>query len=218
MKNNLEKWNYYKSIIDNKTNEFINSILEGKVIPEKFYKITYANNIIEYEIIGSEYSHHKHKGKTYFNGKKPTTEDVKEIETYCLSEIPFTIENIWFKYSQYYSDSNLKSTSSINFDDLINKKEIFYSIEETKIELEKAKAQNEELRLFRENNKRDNNFSYAGYKFLGWRNGWSDNPVEYTNCRSNNHRLIEFSKNSRGSENVVDCVICKIYWKYDSSD
>ena len=91
------------------------------------------------------------------------------------------------------------------------------------------------------------NYSANGYKFLGWQNGWShvyfdedgvsttgdaskgEKPKrsfgytkemypEYGNCREQKHMTIEVRHNSRGSENTVSCPICKVYWKYDSSD
>lgn len=87
----------------------------------------------------------------------------------------------------------------------------------------------------------------AGYKFLGWQNGWkhvyfdedgkvttgdllkgekpqrtfgyltADYP-EYGKCRDQKHPLDEVSHNNRGSENTVSCDVCRIYWKYDCSD
>ena len=82
----------------------------------------------------------------------------------------------------------------------------------------------------------------AGYKFLGWQNGWrhiyldkDKNPTtdptkrvyfdytkeeypEYRNCVDSGHQRDNISHNNRGSEHTVSCDICKIYWKYDSSD
>lgn len=88
----------------------------------------------------------------------------------------------------------------------------------------------------------------AGYKFLGWQNGWASimldengiettdhrkyrkhggylNQPEYNECIKkghNDHRNPEhwdsIQHNSRGSENTVSCDVCKIYWKYDCSD
>jgi hypothetical protein len=79
------------------------------------------------------------------------------------------------------------------------------------------------------------------YKFVGWMNGWhlvyfdanhnetkdpdktesvgyleKDHP-EYIRCRKAGHKTEETQKNQRGSENIVSCDVCKIYWKYDSS-
>ena len=80
------------------------------------------------------------------------------------------------------------------------------------------------------------------YKFLGWQNSWNhvyldkdgnvtDDPrlrrtfsyltkdyPEYGKCRDDNHVRNETRTDNRGSCNIVSCDICKIYWKYDSSD
>lgn len=90
----------------------------------------------------------------------------------------------------------------------------------------------------------DKNFDYEanGYKFLGWQNGWehvhvdkdgniTDDPQkyylmkytkdkypEYAACIEQKHPLTEIRMNYSGTENIVSCPICKIYWKYDSSD
>lgn len=88
----------------------------------------------------------------------------------------------------------------------------------------------------------DEKLKEAGYKFLGWMNGWknvyldenkqvttdeskykyfdyltSDHP-EYGGCRDAKHKVDEVSHSNRGSENTCSCDICKIYWKYDCSD
>ena len=83
------------------------------------------------------------------------------------------------------------------------------------------------------------------YKYLGYQNGWksvrfdedhnqvsglpgekravtfgylTEDYPEYGRCRDAKHKCGEKSMNRRGSENVVWCDTCKIYWKYDSSD
>lgn len=86
-----------------------------------------------------------------------------------------------------------------------------------------------------------------GYKFLGWQNGWKhvyfdedgkittgdaskgekpkkyfgytkeDHP-EYATCYELKHKTDEVQHSIRGYENTVSCDICKIYYKYDSSD
>lgn len=88
----------------------------------------------------------------------------------------------------------------------------------------------------------DDKLQKHGYKFLGWQNGWNhvyfdkdgnvttkqelkvsagylkkDYP-EYVNCQDRKHTLDHICYNNRGSENIVSCNICKIYWKYDCSD
>ena len=84
-----------------------------------------------------------------------------------------------------------------------------------------------------------------GYKDLGWQNGWQSVPIdkngnvttdrnkakyfdylekdypEYGKCRRLGHELREFDNSlhlNRGTDNVVICDECKIYWHYDCSD
>jgi hypothetical protein len=56
------------------------------------------------------------------------------------------------------------------------------------------------------------------YKYLGWRNNWKEEPKEYLNCIKKEHSVKDISLSNRGSDNVISCDICKIYWELDSSD
>ena len=82
-----------------------------------------------------------------------------------------------------------------------------------------------------------------GYKFLGWQNSWNhvyldedknrcdetgkpskyfdyatkDYP-DYGNCRDAGHHIDEVNHDMYGREHTCSCDICRIYWKYDSSD
>lgn len=246
MKNNIEKWNFYLSIIDKKTEEFINSQKEGKIIPNAYYYVYPSGKIVERTIIGTEYSHHNHKGKTYFNGKNPSNKDIEEIKEYSTKEIPFSIDNIYFKYSEIWDiENNHKLTSNAKFNDVINKIGLYYSRSEAEIISQKIIEENRIEKEFKENFKKNKGYNYIsnGYKFLGWQNGWKadyydedgnlcsetgkpyksfgyskETYPEYNNCIDLKHRRIEVSVNNRGSENIVSCPICKIYWKYDCSD
>ena len=77
------------------------------------------------------------------------------------------------------------------------------------------------------------NFKIPGYKNLGWLNNWKrkpreqnkicgyENQPEYENCRKLGHRTREINNSLflyRGTENVVICDECKIYYFYDCSD
>jgi hypothetical protein len=93
----------------------------------------------------------------------------------------------------------------------------------------------------------DSKLREAGYKFLGWQNGWKhvyfdedgnlttgdaskgekpkrtfgylkEDYPEYGACMEAGHKHDSVQHNPRGSENTVSCDICKIYWKYDCSD
>ena len=84
-----------------------------------------------------------------------------------------------------------------------------------------------------------------GYKDLGWQNGWNhvyfdkdrnvttdkskqvafgyleEDYPEYGKCQRLRHQHREIDNSLykyRGTDNVVICDICKIYWHYDCSD
>lgn len=253
MKTNLEKYNHYKDIVDNKTMVFIISVLleDAKkldlpdigfhsvmeLMPERFYTVSYNGEIKENIITGVAYSHPM---VYYFHYNKPTKEDIEKIKNYSESEIKFEKEKIRIEYC-YFWGNNSKASSSISIEKL---KESFETKEKAELFSIEMKEKFEEEKLFRETNKKDSSYNYTanGYKFLGWQNGWknvyfdedgnvTDDPKkrksfgyltsdypEYGLCRDLKHRRIEVSHNQRGSENTVSCPLCKIYWKYDSSD
>jgi hypothetical protein len=63
----------------------------------------------------------------------------------------------------------------------------------------------------------DKELEKLGYKFLGWANGWSENPEELEKCHHFSHPYREISYSNRGLDHTVWCDICKFYYKYDSS-
>lgn len=56
------------------------------------------------------------------------------------------------------------------------------------------------------------------YKDLGWQNNWKEAPLEYKECLNLKHVREDYSKSNRGYEHIVTCDICKIVYRYDSSD
>lgn len=58
----------------------------------------------------------------------------------------------------------------------------------------------------------------ANYKFYGWENAWGHVPEEVKNCLNQSHKIDFVEHDKRGMENTASCDVCKIYWKYDSSD
>jgi len=79
----------------------------------------------------------------------------------------------------------------------------------------------------------ESQLSHDGFKFLGWLNTWPikykkdrkgnetpngfDQP-DYNHCRKAGHRTNKINLNMRGTENIIYCMKCKIYYKFDSSD
>jgi hypothetical protein len=243
MKTNLEKWNHYKALLEEKANTFMNSI--NTTIPETFYTITGLGNIQTCTVINRHYSFNP---SLYFSGKKPTKEDVKVIKSVYENEIIFNPEQIYFDYSYVWGEKYTASTS-IKIKDLFDENKTFFVKEEAEKAAIAIKAKVEENNLFHEKHKKTANYDYKsnGYKFLGWQNGWKhvyldedgkittgdiskgekpkntftylteDHP-EYSNCITQKHRRIEVQHTRSGSENTVSCPTCMIYWKYDCSD
>jgi hypothetical protein len=65
---------------------------------------------------------------------------------------------------------------------------------------------------------KDDDLKGEGYKYLGWMNGWTSTPPEYTKCQKLGHIMHDISYSNRGSHHTKHCEICKIYCNYDSSD
>jgi len=241
MKTNLEKWNYYLSLLNKKADVFMDTI--NPLIPDKFYLVTQIGIIHECTILNRHYSF-----GLYFNGKKPTKKNVENIKSIYDSEIQFKTDKAWFDYSymwRIYDGIEQFCRTSIHIQNVFKNEFAFLNKEDAEHKAKVIIFLNEEENQFKEINKKDVNYNYAanGYKFLGWQNSWKhvyfdenhnlcsetgkpsvtfgyltlDHP-EYGKCRDLKHRWIEISHNQRGSENTVSCPICKIYWKYDCSD
>lgn len=244
MRTNLEKWEYQIEILSSKTEKFIESQLDGKELPKKYYFIYPNGKLVERVVIKSDYSHYKNGVKTYFTGKKPTNKELSQLEEYVHSEIPFMAENIWFKYEELWGEG-FKSSSSVSFSDLMGENNLFYNLEKAVKHSESVLESFRKKEEFLEKHKKDSSYDYRtnGYTFLGWQNGWKhvyfdEDGVEctksgkksksfgyskedypkYRRCVDAGHQRIEVSHNNKGSENTVSCPECRIYWKYDSSD
>ena len=240
MRTNLEKWNHYLKIVDEKTQQFYSTLVGDRELPEKYYIVYPIGKIAERTIIGPDYSHYKHGARTFFTGKSPTKAEVEALKDYAESNIPFSAEHAWLTYTELYG-SGLKSSSSVKLSDVLEQKGLYYNIEDAAPEKERM----EEKINYKNFHKKDASYNYKenGYKFLGWQNGWKhvyydedgnlssesgkpgrsfgytkEDYPEYGACIAAKHQRIEVQHNQRGSENTVSCPECKIYWKYDSSD
>lgn len=229
MKTNISKFNYYKNIITNQEWEFFQTI---KDYPKDLYKV-YPTGILG-TLVFSHFSYRYDISLFYHN--KPDKEHVKKVAELAAKKIEFNLDMVQWHYEETHKDFKLSGALYLS--------KLPYAFFADKESAEK-KAQeiiliNEEFEKYAV--KKNASFNYAGYKFLGWQNGWkyvyfdeqgnvttnekekksfgyltSDYP-EYGKCRDLKHRRIEVQHNNRGSENTVSCDICKIYWKYDSSD
>lgn len=97
----------------------------------------------------------------------------------------------------------------------------------------------------RQENPKHGKLSLPGYKDLGWQNGWKhvyfdendqvtpdrskakyagyteEDYPEYGKCKRLKHKHENYDNSlfqNRGTDNIVICHECKIYWHYDCSD
>lgn len=206
MRTNLEKWNHYKALIDEKLNQFVTENFPE--IPKVFYKVERSGIVSTCESGGlsCNYPH-------YF-GKSPKRGDIDKIADFYQNwDSRFNKTKI---YLDFKSNDGWSSAICIT-----NLQHTYVSIEQATEKANEVIRIREEERTFQETHAKDKNYNYIanGYKFLGWQNGWKreeKNP-EYDNCREQKHRLIDVSHTPSGSEHVVSCPVCKIYYKYDCS-
>ena len=236
---NLEKWNNHMNALNEKANAFMDTI--NTLIPEIFWKVNRNGSIEECFVLNRHYSFRLH-----FNGKKPTNKDIEKIESVINSEIKFISDKAYFDYKYLWGVSHGKesyASTAIKVTDLFANNIAFLTLVEAEEKSRIIIEANNEEKAFRKKHAKDANYNYQknGYKFLGWQNGWKhvyfdekgnvttdaskkksfgylkEDYPEYGNCRELKHRTIEVSTRRSGSENIVSCPICKIYWKYDCS-
>jgi len=239
MRTNKEKWDHYVNLINERTQAFIKSEL-GDNLPTVIYEVGYGGKVIECTVRYLDYAHQLNgrSFQLYFFGKNPSKDDIQKMKNFYELNIPYEREKI-LVYWQGYT-----SSSAFYYYDPARNKNLFESKSEAEIVGKKIADKKEEESKFRSLHKKDKTYDYAsnGYKYLGWQNGWrhvhfdkdgnqttdpnrkvswgyikEDHP-EFCKCKELGHYLIEVSHSPRGSENVVSCPICKIYYKYDSSD
>lgn len=242
MKTNLEKYNHYMNLISKRDNDFIK--LHVPVLPKKMFAVSFAGVVSELEITEASIQRMFNGRYIYLSPsiEKPTNKDIEKVVKYLEEDRELTKEDILFAYKErgigYISSGCFHPFKNDN-----PRSFVYTSDEANRISAVNTMKHSMEQE-FKETHKKDASYNYAtnGYKFLGWQNSWqhvyfdkdgnqTDDPAkkasfgypkeaypEYRNCIDQKHQRIEVSHNSRGSENTVSCPICKIYWKYDSSD
>jgi len=214
MKTNLEKWNHYKTLIDHRASEYMDTI--SAVIPKNFYMINvFQNKVYECEVLKRIYSIQG----LWYNGKKPTKKDIIKIAEIYEQKIDFTPDKAFFEYKYHWGDGGTARTA-IKINTLLSSNGAWLNKEDAEMALIIERKLYEENKAFDEQHKKDPSYDYPsnGYKFLGWLNSGITDKEAYQKCFDLKHRRIGVSHNRRGSENTISCPICKIYYKYDCSD
>ena len=102
MRTNLEKWNYYLSIIEKREEEYIKNNVDK--MPEYIYSIYPTGKIRKLQITYISYSN-----RLYFSGKKPTRDDIKKINDYVINNSPMTLDKVhvgWKSIGEKYNSSS----------------------------------------------------------------------------------------------------------------
>lgn len=246
MKTNLEKWNHCKNLLDEKAGRFMDTI--SPVIPDLFYKVNTDGSVNECTIINRNYTFESlyFSGKTPSNKDIDAITALCNSEiTFNPERAYFYYSYVWGVYDG--KESTAKTSIKIK-EVFENKTAFLSKEDAEKIAAGiKAKSDELKLFKETHKKDAGYNYNANGYKFLGWQNSWKhvyfdeDGKVttgdlskgekpkksfgytkedypEYGSCVEQKHSRIEVRHNSRGSENTVSCPVCKIYWKYDSSD
>jgi hypothetical protein len=237
-----QQWDQYLKLIQKKLEEFV--LTQVEEIPKKIYRAYFFNGTVkELKITGVSYPHHLNGFSNYPAGKTPTRVDVDRARNYYVNGLKFDIKKVYLQYEELHDTFVSKSASQF-YDQSSNPYKDFLHKEEAEKRALEEKKIHDQREAFQELHKKDGTYNYSenGYKFLGWQNAWNHKYIdkdgnvtephtvgaratylkedypEYRNCIDSNHQRIEFSANRRGTDHTVSCPICKIYWKYDSSD
>lgn len=216
MRSNIEKYNFYKQILTDKAEVFMDKhYLKDHDIVDMFYLIKNDGTIQECQTL---YRFYKFQESTLL---KPTRQDVLDIKLLSETYYDFDVNRIGIRYKFINDGKSYMATSTILIDELYggSNENICFSKSNAEIISEKKINDLNKSKLFYKEHQKDKNYNYDsnGYKFLGWSNGWNEDQIEYLQCKELKHILISVSHDNHGSENTVSCPECKIYWKYDCS-
>lgn len=136
MRTNLEKWNHYLQIINEKEKEFINDNIID--IPKYIYEVYPSGKIRTLNVVNLYYRNN------IYCGGKPTRNDVSKIKEYAEDMPSLTVENVSFGWECI--EHGYKSSSAIRYTELHDK--FFTNKEKAELkanELLEAKNKEEEL-------------------------------------------------------------------------
>lgn len=240
---NIDIWNHYRFLVDQRETAFIDSVT-GPVKPSIIYVVYNNGDVRECFVTGFTYC--DFYGTRTFYKKRPSEIEIKILIAHYEANPVMVSERVGVNYYYFwtYNDTQAKASSTFMLYDPERNKNLFLTKEEADEYAKAINKTNAEEKAFQELHKKDSSFDYtkAGYRFLGWQNGWKhvyfdengqqtndpekrktfgytkEDYPEYGSCIEQKHRRITVHHNNRGSENTVSCPVCKIYWKYDSSD
>lgn len=237
-----EKWDDLQTVAKRRADNFIQAVYPEA--PPIFWKI--EGLFGKFNECTPKELYYSWPISLYHHGKKPTQKDVDRLTGDLNKPYEMDPERIYVSYSYEWSPGQSASTGRKASDIFQRKQEDGLYFDKVVAEdayekhIAKSKADQEFDKLYKKD--KDYNYSANGYKFLGWQNSWKhvhfdekgivtadtnkartfgylkEDYPEYGTCQEQGHRTINVSHNQRGSEHSVSCPVCKIMWKYDSSD
>ncbi len=243
MKSNLEKWNYYEGLLTARAEVFLDSI--NTIVPKLFYLVYPNGSVKECTVINRHYSFGLWYNKKVTN---KDVEEIKSLYHSEIAFTENKAHFDYSYTYEYDGKSGIAKTAIKVKDVFGNKMAFLEkeAAEKRAFEICALNTEEKEFKALHKKDI-SHNYEANGYKFLGWQNSWhhvyfdedgkqttgdiskgekpkrsfgytKEHHPEYGNCMELSHRRIEVTRDNRGSENIVSCPTCKIYWKYDCSD
>jgi len=190
--------------------------------------------------------HYYHKGLNiygFYEDKYISRKEVKDLKDFYdnIDSVVYDLSHVFVDYEETYGDGYV-AKSFFKLVDVLGRNGIYDNIGEAVIDSEVKIEENNRMREYREKYSNEGVIGALGFDFLGWQNGWEseyydedgnlcsesgkerksfgysgDKYPRYRKCIDSGHVRINEQKTRSGSENLVVCPECKIYWKYDCS-
>lgn len=240
------KWDFLQSELKRRLDEFAKANI--RELPQKLYKVELSGSIIEafglrpyYRWSFNTFMRGKKPTKKEI---EQLTDDLSKDIPLTVDKLSFEYSYYWGEKKEYKATTGISYKDFLSmkppfFIYISDAQEYSDNIKE------KRKAEKEFDELHKKDENYD--YRVNGYKDLGWQNSWhhvyfdedgkettgdisrgekpkktfgykKEDYPEYGICRELGHRTIEVSHDNRGTQHDVSCPVCKILWKYDSSD
>ena len=130
MRTNLEKYNYYRELLRQKAQTFIDSLFpQGK--PNKFYEVNGYRGIQEYTVTSIEYNF------GLYSKDKPTREDVNRAHAIYENTPEFSKDNVLLRYE--YPLGNHQASGAKKLSKILNSRYMAFTAEDLEDELRRQK-------------------------------------------------------------------------------
>lgn len=106
MRKNIDKWNHYKKILDDRAQDFISDF----EWPDKIYEVLPVGKVKECTVTSVDYAFRKHKIITWFSGKNPSNSNVEGIKSDSEKDIEFSKDNVCLHFTYPWGEGSTASS------------------------------------------------------------------------------------------------------------